>query len=103
MSNDSASNSPRACSTPDELVSQLRTLPPVPKVLMRLQPMLADLNTSVDDLASVIRLERALAARVLQVSNSVYVGLGNRISLMEELEGLGSRLRNVVFAILDIA
>lgn len=72
------------CSTPDELVRQLRTLPPAPKVLMRLQPMLANINTSVDELASVIRLERALAARILQVSNSVYAGLGSKVSSIEE-------------------
>jgi HD-like signal output (HDOD) protein len=72
------------CSTPDELVKQLRTLPPAPKVLMRLQPMLTDLNTDVDELAAVIRLERALAARILQVSNSVYAGLGSKVSSIEE-------------------
>lgn len=63
-------------SSPDDLVRQLRTLPPVPKVLLRLQPMLANLNTGIDELAEVIRLERALAARILQVSNSAFVGLG---------------------------
>ena len=63
---------------------QLRTLPPVPKVLARLQPMLADLNTDVGDLAEVIRLERALAARILQVSNSAFVGLGARARSIEE-------------------
>jgi len=46
--------------------------------------MLADLNTGVDELASVIRLERALAARILQVSNSAYMGLGERIRSIEE-------------------
>ena len=63
---------------------QLRTLPPVPKVLAKLQPMLADLNTDVGDLAEVIRLERALAARILQVSNSAFVGLGARARSIEE-------------------
>lgn len=72
------------CSTPDELVKQLRTLPPAPKVLLRLQPMLADMNTSVDELAAVIRLERALSARILQVGNSVFSGLGSKVSSIEE-------------------
>ena len=71
-------------STPDDLVRQLRTLPPVPKVLIRLQPMLADMNTSIDDIAAMIRLERALAARILQVSNSAFIGLGDKARSIEE-------------------
>jgi len=71
--------------SPDDLVRQLRTLPPVPKVLLRLQPMLADVNTSIDELAEVVRLERALAARILQVSNSAFVGMsGDKARSIEE-------------------
>jgi hypothetical protein len=59
-------------------------LPPVPKVIMRLQPMLVDYNTDLREMAAVIRLERALAARILQVSNSAYMGLGSRARSIEE-------------------
>jgi HD-like signal output (HDOD) protein len=83
MSGVSPSNKGQGFS-PDDLVRQLRTLPPMPKVLMRLQPMLADVNTEVSELASVIRLERALAARVLQVCNSAYYGMGERTRSIEE-------------------
>lgn len=92
------------CSSPEELVRQLRTLPPVPKVLVRLQPMLADLNTNVSELASVIRLERALAARILQVANSAYVGLGTRTRSIEEAVGrLGFReVRRLVSLVISM-
>jgi HD-like signal output (HDOD) protein len=80
------------CTSSDQLVGQLRTLPPVPKVIMRLQPMLVDYNTSLEELAAVIRLERALAARILQVSNSAYMGLGSRARSIEEaIKRLGFR------------
>jgi HD-like signal output (HDOD) protein len=88
MGKESASLPLNVCASPDELVRQLRTLPPVPKVLVRLQPMLADLNTDLEDLAAVIRLERALAARILQVSNSAFVGANNRARSIEEAIGL---------------
>lgn len=88
MGNESASLPLNVSSSPDELVRQLRTLPPVPRVLIRLQPMLADLNTNLDELAAVIRLERALAARILQVSNSAFVGIGSRARSIEEAVGL---------------
>ncbi len=74
----------KAGSTPDDLVRQLRTLPPVPKVLLRLQPMLANMNTDIDEIAAMIRLERALAARILQVSNSAFVGFGDKARSIEE-------------------
>lgn len=92
------------CSSPEELVRQLRTLPPVPKVLVKLQPMLADLNTDVADLAALIRLERALAARILQVANSAYVGLGSRTRSIEEAVGrLGFReVRRLVSLVIGL-
>ncbi|MFA5264336.1 MAG: HDOD domain-containing protein [Opitutaceae bacterium] len=104
MGNVSASLPLHVCSSPDELVRQLRTLPPVPKVLARLQPMLADLNTDLNDLASVIRMERALAARVLQVSNSAFVGLGSRTRSIEEAIGrLGFReVRRLVTIVIGL-
>lgn len=84
MTFDTASLPLHVCASPDELVRQLRTLPPVPKVMLRLQPMLADVNTNLEELAAVIRLERALAARILQVSNSAFIGLGTRARSIEE-------------------
>lgn len=93
MTHDTASHPLNVSASPDELVRQLRTLPPVPKVMLRLQPMLADVNgASLEELASVIRLERALAARILQVSNSAFIGLGDRARSIEEaISRLGFR------------
>lgn len=54
--------------------------------------LLADVTTRKE--AEVEMMDRSL--------RDPLTGLGNRISLMEELEGLGARIRNVVFAILDI-
>jgi len=104
MGNPSASLPLHVCSSPDELVRQLRTLPPVPKVLVRLQPMLSDLNTDLNDLAAMIRMERALAARVLQVSNSAFVGLGSRARSIEEAIGrLGFReVRRLVTIVIGL-
>lgn len=93
MTYDPAPHPLHVSASPDELVRQLRTLPPVPKVMLRLQPLLSDVNSSsLDELASVIRLERALAARILQVSNSAFVGLGERARSIEEaISRLGFR------------
>jgi diguanylate cyclase (GGDEF)-like protein len=54
--------------------------------------LLADVTTRKE--AEVEMMDRSL--------RDPLTGLGNRIALMEELEGFGGQLRNVVFAILDI-
>ncbi|MDR3525650.1 MAG: GGDEF domain-containing protein [Rhizomicrobium sp.] len=54
--------------------------------------LLADVTTRKE--AEVEMMDRSL--------RDPLTGLGNRIALMEELEGLGGQLRSIVFAVLDI-
>jgi HD-like signal output (HDOD) protein len=70
--------------TPEDLVLQLKTLPPSPKVLLRLQQMVGRDTTSVADLVAVIRLERALAARIVRTANSPVYTLGTPCATIEE-------------------
>lgn len=53
-------------------------------------------------LADVTTRKEAEAAIVDRTLNDALTGLGNRVALMEELDGLGERLRDIVFALLDI-
>jgi HD-like signal output (HDOD) protein len=62
--------------TPERLVAELRQLPPIARVLTRLQRMLSDPNSGIDDVSELIRLDAALATRVIQISNSVWFGRG---------------------------
>ena len=70
--------------TPEDLVQQLKTLPPSPKVLLRLQQMIGAETSSVADLVSVIRVERALAARLVRIANSPVYNLGSPCENIEE-------------------
>ncbi len=70
--------------TPEDLVQQLKTLPPSPKVLLRLQQMIGTDTSSVADLVSVIRVERALAARIVRIANSPVYNLGSPCENIEE-------------------
>lgn len=51
-------------------------LPPIAQVLARLQRLLSDPNSGLDDIAELIRLDAALTTRVIQISNSVWFGRG---------------------------
>lgn len=67
-----------------ELLKGLRTLPVAPQVLPRLQVLLSDLDTDNDDLAGTIRLDSALAARVLKTSNSAFHARGEPVASIED-------------------
>lgn len=78
--------------TPEDLVLQLKTLPPSPKVILKLQKMAGSDVSTVDDLVALIRIERALAARIVRIANSPTYGLGSRCDSIEEsVQRLGFR------------
>lgn len=63
---------PRRDVTPGDMVGEMQDLPLAPKVLPRLKRLLSDPNSTLQEIAGLIRLDPAIAARVLQVANSAY-------------------------------
>jgi len=57
---------------PRQLVAELRQLPPIARVLARLQRLLSDPVSSLHGVADLIRLDAALTTRVIQIGNSVW-------------------------------
>ena len=78
--------------TPAQLVAQMRAIPPVARVLARLQHLLTNPNSSLEDIAQLIRLDAALMTRIIQISNSVWFrrGLPSK-TIMEAVERVGFR------------
>jgi HD-like signal output (HDOD) protein len=70
--------------TRDALLRVARTLPAAPQVMLSICELLQDINTDLDQIAAEIRMDAALAARVVRVSNSVVYGGGGSISSVEE-------------------
>jgi HD-like signal output (HDOD) protein len=70
--------------TPEDIVRDLRHLPSAPKVLPRLKQLLGDVNSSMSEIVSLVRLDPAIAARVLQVGNSAYYSKGVRCFTVDE-------------------
>jgi HD-like signal output (HDOD) protein len=70
--------------TPDDIVRELKALPSAPRVLPRLKRLLGDPNSSMHEIVSLVRLDPAIAARVLQVANSAYFSKGVRCLTVEE-------------------
>ncbi len=70
--------------TPADIVRELKHLPSAPKVLPRLKQLLGDGNSSMQEIVALIRLDPAIAARVLAVGNSAYYSKGTRCFNVEE-------------------
>ncbi len=75
---------PAIALTRENILVHARLLPAAPQVLGGLCELLADANVDLDRIAAEIRLEPALAARVLRVSNSAAFSGGQRIGSVDE-------------------
>lgn len=67
-----------------DIIQELHQIPSAPKVLPRLTSLLDDPNSSIHDIASLIRLDPGISARVLQMANSVYYNKGARILSVDD-------------------
>ena len=70
--------------TRDSIFQIARTLPATPKVLARLGELFHDINVGLDEVASLIKRDAALTARIIRISNSVVYGGSIRIGAIEE-------------------
>jgi HD-like signal output (HDOD) protein len=70
--------------TRDLLLRHASGLSAAPQVLGGLCELLEDVNTGLDEVADQIRLDPALAARVLRLSNSIVFGGGWSIASIED-------------------
>lgn len=73
--------------TRDALLGVARTLPPAAQIISGICDLLQDVNTDLDQIAHHIRMDAALAGRVIRVSNSVVYGGRGSVSSVEEAVG----------------
>lgn len=67
----------------DQLIRNAGKLPPSPQILPKLQKLLRDENSSMSDIASLMKLDATLAAQVIRVSNSSYYASTERVNNIE--------------------
>jgi HD-like signal output (HDOD) protein len=70
--------------TPDAMVRAVTGLPVTPQVLPKLQRLLRDVNSSLDDVADLVRLEPVLSAQIVRLSNTAAYGSGRKCATVEE-------------------
>ena len=60
------------------------TLPSAPGLYMEISRVIADLNTGPDDLAAVIERDPAMTAKLLQLANSAFFGIGRTVNRVRD-------------------
>lgn len=70
--------------TRDMILRQAQALPAAPQVLGGLCELLEDINTDLDQIAEQIRVDPALTARVIRLSNSVVFGGRGTVGSVDE-------------------
>jgi HD-like signal output (HDOD) protein len=86
--------------TASELVAGIRDLVMLPESYLRIQSLLRDPSSGVEEFARVVQGDPALAARVLRVANSAFFGVSRKvetITLAISLMGM-SRLHDLVLS-----
>lgn len=66
------------------LVSRLTTLPSIPSVYRELSQALQNPTTSPNDVAAIIKKDTAMSAKMLQLVNSAFFGLRQRITTPDQ-------------------
>lgn len=69
---------------PNELLSKVEDLPPIPAVAAKVLSMVEDSRTSANDLAQVLAADQMLTAKLIKVSNSAYYGFARKVSTVRE-------------------
>ena len=86
--------------TPQELISNLGDLPPLPQVATQLLRLTADPDASAEDLRRVISTDQALTGQILKIANSAMFGMVREVTtLTQAIMTLGfSTIKSVVIA-----
>ncbi len=65
--------------TIEELVKGVQDLVPLPKAYIRIQELVNDPDSSLDDVTKVIVNDAALTSRILRIANSAYMALASKV------------------------
>ncbi len=68
----------------ESLLLGVNMLPASPQILSRLDPLLANLESSTEDITALLRRDAALTARIIRIANSVMYNPGQPLASIEE-------------------
>ena len=86
--------------TPQELITNLGDLPPLPQVAAQVLRIVADPDSTAEELQRVISTDQALTSQILKIANSAMFGMMREVkTLTQAIMTLGfSTIKSVVIA-----
>jgi putative nucleotidyltransferase with HDIG domain len=69
--------------SPDEIAAATRSLKPIPQIALKVMRMMCNEDCVMDDLASEIRQDQVISAKILNLANSVIMGMSSPIDSIE--------------------
>jgi len=86
--------------TPQELIQNLGELPPLPQVAAQVLRLVADPDSTTEDLQKVISTDQALTVQILKIANSAMFGMMREVrTVSQAIMTLGfSTIKSVVIA-----
>ena len=63
-----------------KILAGVDDLPPMSEVVIKAQRLLADPNSSANELAALLETDQSIATRVLKIANSAFYGMSGRVS-----------------------
>ena len=64
----------------EKIKRAVKDLPPMPAVVIKIQQLLFDPNSTAQQIADFIETDQAIAAKVLKMANSTYYGMSGKVS-----------------------
>ena len=63
-----------------KILKGVNELPPMPEIVIKAQGLLADPDSSANELAALLETDQSIAAKVLKMANSTFFGMSGRVS-----------------------
>ena len=70
--------------TEEELSKLISRVRPIPQIALKITRMIQDEQSDLKDLATEIRQDQVIAAKVLNLCNSAFIGLGRKVRSIDE-------------------
>jgi len=67
-----------------QIIQDIKDLPPMPQVVIKIQHLISNLNSDTKQLAEVIESDQSIAAKVLKMANSAFYGMSGKISSIHQ-------------------
>jgi putative nucleotidyltransferase with HDIG domain len=64
----------------ERILAGVDKIPPMPQVVFKAQKILADPDSSTNELASLLETDQAIAAKVLKMANSAFYGMRGKVA-----------------------